>query len=120
MYAGGPVETTDSQLVGKDGDPNVDIGFPTLDARTTAPSCRRSSSDPVALPTTVSLDRRMLTEGDEFTVYYNAPGASETTVSVVAEGGDVAASDSIADCGESAGTMAFDTARTRRRAATTS
>ena len=75
VYAGGPVETLDSQLVGETGDPNVDIGFETWTSDHRA-VLSTFELEPLALPTTVSLDRRMLTEGDEFTVYHNAPGVS--------------------------------------------
>ena len=77
VYAGGPLETVDSELVGEQGDPNVEIGFDrwTSDHRAVV---SRFELTPVALPTTVSLDRRMLTEGDTLGVSYNAPGASRT------------------------------------------
>ena len=52
----------------------------------------------------------MLTEGDEFTVYYNAPGAEESTVAVVPEGGDASEALSSQESGDAAGTMSFDTA----------
>jgi hypothetical protein len=85
MYAGGPVDAVDAQLVGETGGPNVDIGFDkwTSDHRAVVATLK---VDPVPLPTTVSLDRRMLTRGDEFTVYYNAPGATQLSVAVVPEG----------------------------------
>jgi hypothetical protein len=85
MYAGGPVEPVDAQLVGEKGGPNVDVGFDkwTSDHRAVAATL---DVHPVPLPTTVSLDRRMLTEGDEFTVYYNAPDATQLSVAVMPEG----------------------------------
>jgi endonuclease/exonuclease/phosphatase family metal-dependent hydrolase len=109
VYAGGPVETLDSQLVGKTGDPNVDIGFPrwTSDHRAVLSTF---DLEPLALPTTVSLDRRMLTEGDEFTVYFNSPGASKTTVSITSEDGDASQAIESQASSDDSGTMQFDTA----------
>jgi len=112
VYAGGPVETRDSQLVGEKGDPDVDIGFErwTSDHRAVLSTVEL---DPVALPTTVSLDRRMLTEGDELTVYHNAPGVSEPTVAVVPEDADASAALTSQSADDAAGDMTFDTADLR-------
>ncbi len=109
VYAGGPVETLESQLVGKTGDPNVDIGFEpwTSDHRAVLSTFEL---EPLALPTTVSLDRRMLTEGDEFTVYRNAPSASASTVVVVPEGGDATEALTSQSFETAAGSSTFDTA----------
>lgn len=84
LYTGGPTETLSSQLVGETGGPNVDIGFDpwTSDHRAVLSSF---AVTPVELPTTISLDRRMLTEGDELTVYYNAPGHDETSIAILTE-----------------------------------
>jgi hypothetical protein len=108
IYAGGPVETVDSQLVGQTGDGDVDIDFPkwTSDHRAVLSTFELK---PLALPTTVSLDRRMLTEGDEFTVYYNSPGASETTVSVLPQDGDESAATQSQTTSDASGRMEFDT-----------
>jgi hypothetical protein len=61
---------------------------------------------PVALPTTISLATRMLTEGDSLDVYVNAPGSENNTIAIVPEGqalmssvleqGDVAGKDELA------------------------
>ncbi len=67
VYAGGPVTTKESALIGKTGTPNVDVGF---DRWTSDHRAVLSTVDltPVALPTNVALDRRMLTAGDDMTV----------------------------------------------------
>lgn len=84
LYTGGPTETLSSELVGETGGANVDIGFDpwTSDHRAVLSSF---AVTPVELPTTISLDRRMLTEGDELTVYYNAPDNDETSIAILAE-----------------------------------
>jgi len=110
VYAGGPVETLDSQLVGEAADPLVDIGFEdwTSDHRAVLSTFEL---EPLALPTTVSLDRRMLTAGDEITVHHNTPGVSQATVAVVPEGGDAPQEELTSQSSDNAvGTMSFDTA----------
>jgi endonuclease/exonuclease/phosphatase family metal-dependent hydrolase len=109
VYSGGPVETLDSQLVGETGDPDVDIGFEkwTSDHRAVLSSFELQ---PLALPTTVSLDRRMLTQGDELTVYPHAPGVAEPAVTVVPEGGDPSEAETSQSPDEAGGTISFDTA----------
>ncbi len=109
VYAGGPSQTLESQLVGKTGDPNVDIGFEPWSSDHRA-VLSTFELEPLALPTTVSLDGRMLTEGDKFTVYHNAPGASETTVAVLPEGGDASEALTSQSSDDAAGSMSFDTA----------
>lgn len=108
VYAGGPVEIQDSQLVGQEGDLYVDIGYPkwTSDHRAVLASFVVT---PLALPTTVSLDRRMLTEGDQFTVLYNSPEAAETTVTVLPEGAELTEAVAEQTATDPAGSMAFDT-----------
>ena len=109
VYAGGPVETLDSQLVGEAGDPNIDIGFEswTSDHRAVLSTFEL---EPLALPTTVSLDRRMLTEGDEVTAYFNAPGVSQGTVALLPEGGAASGTLTSRSSDDAAGSMSFDTA----------
>ncbi len=72
VYAGGPVTTLDSKLVGETGGPDVDLEYDpwTSDHRAVLSTFELA---PVALPTTVSLDRRLLTEGEDLGVLYNAP-----------------------------------------------
>jgi endonuclease/exonuclease/phosphatase family metal-dependent hydrolase len=85
VYAGGPSTTTNSQLVGEPGGADVDIAFSpwTSDHRAVF-----STFDvtPVALPTTVSLDRRMLTVGDTLTVLYNDGTSADGSIAVIPEG----------------------------------
>ena len=88
VYAGGPSTTVSSELIGAPGDPYVDRGFSpwTSDHHAVLSSFEVT---PLELPTTVSLERRMLTEGDKLRVYYNAPGNDEVSIVVVPEDGDV-------------------------------
>ncbi len=87
VYSGGPVETTDSQLVGEEDGPDVDLPFPkwTSDHRAVLSSFEVT---PVALPTTIALDSRMLTQGDTFTVRYNSVGRPPANVVVTPSAGD--------------------------------
>jgi hypothetical protein len=84
VYAAGPSETSDSKLVGKDGDPDVEIGFDTWRSDHLAVV---SSFDvtPVTMPVMVSVDRALLTQGDPLTVAYRAPGP-EGVVALIPEG----------------------------------
>ena len=109
VYAGGPVETLDSQLVGKTGDADVDIGFETWSSDHRA-VLSTFDLEPVELPTTVSLDRRLLTVGDELTVAPNAPDAEASTVAVVPEGGEASAALSSQESGDVGDTLSVDTA----------
>jgi endonuclease/exonuclease/phosphatase family metal-dependent hydrolase len=109
VYAGGPSTTTDSKLVGEKNGPDVDLGFTpwTSDHRAVL-----SSFDvtPVAMPTTVALGSRMLTQGDKLEVYYNAPGNTETSIAIVPEGADPSDAIDTATTGES-GRTSFDTGK---------
>ena len=80
VYAGGPLETIDSELVGEEGDPNVEMASP-VDVRPSRCGVAFEVT-PVALPTTVSLDRRMLTQGDTFTVRTTPAWRIATSVEV--------------------------------------
>jgi endonuclease/exonuclease/phosphatase family metal-dependent hydrolase len=111
VYVGGGVETVDAKLVGETGGPNVDIGFDkwTSDHRAVLATL---SVQPVALPTTIALDRRMLTEGDKYTVYYNAPGLAEgsnLTVAVIPEGGSLSSAVSTETLDGASGMLTMDT-----------
>ena len=109
VYAGGPSSTIDSKLVGEKGGPDVDLGFDpwTSDHRAVL---SRFQVTPVALPTTVSLASRMLTQGDKLHVLYNAPGHEETSIAIVPAGGDASAAIEKTTTGES-GKTSFDTAK---------
>ena len=108
LYAGGPAVTRTSELVGEVGGPNVDREY---DHWTSDHRAVLSTFDvtPVALRQTLSLERRLLTEGEELGVLYNAPGSTDNTIAVVPEGGsaDEALASEPAD-GE-AGETSFDT-----------
>ena len=86
LYAGGPATTLTSQLVGEKGGPNVDLGYEpwTSDHRAVLSTFE---VEPVELRQTLSLERRLLTEGEQLGVLYNAPGSSENTISIVPEEG---------------------------------
>lgn len=86
IYGGGPVTTTSSQLVGEPGGPNVDLEYDpwTSDHRAVMSTFEVT---PVALRQTLSLERRLLTEGEDLGVLYHSPDASDPTISIVPEGG---------------------------------
>jgi endonuclease/exonuclease/phosphatase family metal-dependent hydrolase len=112
VYAGGPVTTLDSKLVGEKGGPHVELEYQpwTSDHRAVLSTFELA---PVALPTTVSLDRRLLTEGEDLGVLYNAPATGEdggeNTIAIVPEGGT--ADDALASVSVGAkGTTTFSTA----------
>lgn len=109
VYAGGPAETLDSRLVGKTGDPNVDIGFKrwTSDHRAVVSSFE---VEPVPMPETLALDRRMLTAGDTVAVTYNAPDAAAAEVAVVPDGGDATDALESRDVTGTSGSVTFETA----------
>jgi endonuclease/exonuclease/phosphatase family metal-dependent hydrolase len=105
-YVAGPVEVTDSQLVGKDGDPGVDIGFPawTSDHRAVVSDLQVT---PQPLPTLVALDSRMLTKGDTLTVRYRLPDPGDGTVEVLPEKARLDAT--TYDAAGTAGTLTVET-----------
>ena len=84
VYAGGPSTTVSSELIGERGGADVDTHFMpwTSDHRAVVSTFEAT---PVALPTTVSLASRMLTEGDSLEVYVNAPGSSSNSIEVLPE-----------------------------------
>ena len=79
-YVGGPVDVVSSQVVGEQGGPGVDRGYPrwTSDHRAVL---TRLEVTPAPIPTTVALSSRMLTRGDDVTAYFRMPdGVSDGTV----------------------------------------
>ena len=109
VYAGGPVTTKSSQLVGEPGGPNVDLEYDpwTSDHRAVLSTFEVT---PVALGQTLSLERRLLTEGEDLGVLYNSPDVSDPTISIVPEGGsadDAIESETVSG---TAGTTSFSTA----------
>lgn len=109
LYAGGPATTRSSELVGEEGGPNVDREYQpwTSDHRAVL-----STFDvtPVELRQTLSLERRLITEGEELGVMYNAPESSENTISIVPEDGLVDASLLAQSVSGQSGRASFDTA----------
>ena len=86
VYAAGPVDTLDSQLVGEEGGPGVEIGF---DPWTSDHRAVVSTFDvtPAPMPVMVSVNEALLTQGDPLTVAYRAPDADGTVAIVPAEAG---------------------------------
>ena len=86
LYAGGPSVTRSSELIGEVGGPDVDREYEpwTSDHRAVLSTFQVT---PVELPQTLSLERRLLTEGEELGVLYHAPGSEQSTISILPEGG---------------------------------
>ena len=86
VYAAGPIDTLDSQLVGEEGGPDVEIGFKpwTSDHRAVL-----STFDvtPVPMPVMVSVSEALLTQGDQLTIAYRSSGSDGTVAIVPSEGG---------------------------------
>jgi endonuclease/exonuclease/phosphatase family metal-dependent hydrolase len=85
LYAAGPSETLESQLVGKQGAQDVAIGF---EAWTSDHYAVLSTFEvtPVSMPTMVSVDAALKTEGDPLVVSYRAPGG-DNSIAIVPSGG---------------------------------
>jgi hypothetical protein len=110
VYSGGPVVTENSLLIGEPGGPDVDEAFPkwTSDHRAVLSSFELT---PVALPTTVALNSRMLTEGDTLTVYYNSVGQPPASVAVRPADDETSSADAVVEeeVDEESGTLTIDT-----------
>jgi endonuclease/exonuclease/phosphatase family metal-dependent hydrolase len=106
VYAAGPSTTRDSKLVGEPGGKDVDIEASpwTSDHRAVL-----STFDvaPVAMPTLVAVDARLGDVGDEITVTWSSPDASE--VAIVTEGDDPGDSLETLEAGDARGTAELDT-----------
>ncbi len=88
VYAGGPAETIDSELVGEEGGEGVDIAvtpWPT-DHRATVSTFE---VEPTPAPTIVSVDQRLVTVGEELVVRYHAT-SDAVAIAVVPAGADAA------------------------------
>jgi endonuclease/exonuclease/phosphatase family metal-dependent hydrolase len=87
VYAAGPSETLDSQIVGEPGGRDVEIEASpwTSDHRAVLSSFE---VEPIAMPTMVSVDARLRDVGDTITVAYNVPGSDSNEIAIVAEGGE--------------------------------
>ena len=64
---------------------------------------------PVALRQTLSLERRLLTEGEELGVLYNAPGSTDNTIAIVPEGGSADEALASEPAADDPGETSFDT-----------
>ena len=108
LYAGGPAVTQASELVGEVGGPNVDREYDPWSSDHRA-VLSRFEVTPVELRQTLSLERRLLTEGEKLGVLHRAPGRSQSSISILPEGGSAdEALTSETVTGES-GTTSFDT-----------
>ncbi len=108
LYAGGPAVTRTSELVGEVGGPNVDREYDpwTSDHRAVLSTFEVT---PVELRRTLSLERRLLTEGELLGVLFHAPGSDESTISVVPEGGSADAALATETVSGESGETSFDT-----------
>jgi endonuclease/exonuclease/phosphatase family metal-dependent hydrolase len=106
LYAAGPVDTLDSQLVGEPGGRGVEIGF---DPWTSDHRALVSTLDvmPVAMPTMVSVNPALLTQGDPLTIAYRAPTA-QGSLAIVPSGGATSSPALTEDVTESLGTFDVD------------
>lgn len=108
VYAGGPVQVTDSVLVGEEGGPGVDVAvapWPT-DHRATVSTFE---VEPAPAPTIVAVERRLVVEGDDVVVrFHAAEGAAEVAL-VASDGGEVRAEVPVSE-GETSGDAAASTA----------
>jgi len=108
VYAAGPVETLDSQLVGEEGGPDVEIGFTpwTSDHRAVL-----STFDvtPVRMPVMVSVSEALLTQGDPLTVAYRSSG-SDGSVAIVPSEGATGSAALTEDASGTSGSFEVDTA----------
>jgi endonuclease/exonuclease/phosphatase family metal-dependent hydrolase len=108
LYAAGPSDTHDSQIVGRKGDPDVAIGFePWTSDHFGVLSTFEVT--PVSMPTMVSVDAALKSEGDPLIVSYSAPGGDDS-IAIVPAGGDPDQAEVTEDVTGSSGGLTFDTA----------
>jgi hypothetical protein len=109
VYAGGTSTTTTSQLVGQPNGADVDIAFGpwTSDHRAVLSTF---DATPVALPVSVSLDRRMLTVGDALTVLYNDRTSDDGSIFIAPADATIEAATVTAPAPGSSGELTVDTA----------
>jgi hypothetical protein len=107
LYAAGPVETLDSRLVGEEGGRDVEMGFDpwTSDHRAVVSTFEVT---PVAMPTMVSVNAALSTQGDPVTVAYKAP-APEGRVAIVRSGEGVSSSELTEELSGREGSFEIDT-----------
>jgi hypothetical protein len=108
VYAAGPVDTLDSQLVGEEGGRGVDLGF---DPWTSDHRAVLSTFDvtPVPMPVMVSVSEALLTQGDPLTVAYRSPGP-DGTVAIVPSEADTGSPVATEDVSTTSGSFDVDTA----------
>ena len=110
VYAAGPSKTLASEIMGEKGGPDVSLSV------TPWPSDHRAvvstfEVTPLAMPTMVAVNARLLTVGDTVNVTYNAPGKSGDKAAIVTAGGDLASALMSQDAPGEKGTLTFDTSR---------
>lgn len=107
VYAAGPSETLDSRIVGREGDADVEIGF---DPWTSDHFAVLSTFDvtPKAMPTLVSVDAALKTEGDQLIVTYNGSG-DDSSIVIVPPGGDPGQAEVTEGVAGASGTLTLDT-----------
>jgi endonuclease/exonuclease/phosphatase family metal-dependent hydrolase len=108
VYAAGPVSTLDSQLIGEEGGPDVDIGFKpwTSDHRAVLSTL---DVTPVPMPVMISVSEALLTQGDLLTVAYRS-SMSNGTVTIVPSGSDPGSAVLTEDASGTSGSFEVDTA----------
>jgi hypothetical protein len=108
LYAAGPSETQDSQLVGEPGGRDVDLAYEpwTSDHRGVVSTFEVT---PARMQTMVSVSPALLTQGDPLTVSYHAPSASGS-VAIEPAGSEADAPAVSEDVNDETGSFDVDTA----------
>jgi len=106
VYAAGPSQTKDSQLVGELGGRDVDLAYEpwTSDHRAVVSTFEVT---PARTQTMVAVSPALLTQGDPITISYHAP-SSEGRVAVVASGDEADTADVTQDVTRSNGSFDLD------------
>ena len=106
VYAAGPSQTKDSQLVGELGGRDVDLAYEpwTSDHRAVVSTFEVT---PARMQTMVAVSPALLTHGDPLTISYHAPSA-QGSVAVMASGGDADAADVTQDLTSANGSFDLD------------
>ena len=105
VYAAGPSTTLDSQLVGEEGGPDVEIELPewTSDHRAVLSTFEVT---PAPMPTMVSVNARLQNVGDTITVAYHGAGGE---IAIVPEDEDPSAAVATLDAPGDSGTAELET-----------
>jgi len=109
VYAAGPSTTLDSRLVGEPGGEGVEIEASpwTSDHRAVLSSFEVT---PVAMPTLVAVDARLVDVGDQITVTWNNPEQGGNEVAIVPAGDDPADRLETFEAPDPSGTVKLDSA----------